>query len=199
MTQAPPQHGQHAPTLHLHEKSFNQNPPTPGPYNSGPMGQQMSQQGGPPGSQQGPPRGHNSYGSIGSSGPPQLNALPFEKSQSPPPQFQQQQQPSPYSQPPPQHSQQQQPSQYSQPPPPVANNQHLPPPLKPVFGLTLEQLFDRDGSAVPMVVTQCIQAVDTYGLDQEGIYRLSGTASHITKLKAMFDNGKFINQHGSYN
>lgn len=39
-----------------------------------------------------------------------------------------------------------------------------------------------------MVVYQCIQAVDLFGLEVEGIYRLSGTASHITKLKAMFDN-----------
>jgi hypothetical protein len=60
-----------------------------------------------------------------------------------------------------------------------------------VFGLTLEQLFDRDQSAVPLVVYQCIQAVDLYGIEAEGIYRLSGTASHIAALKAMFDNGKF--------
>lgn len=63
------------------------------------------------------------------------------------------------------------------------------PPLRPVFGLTLEQLFERDQSAVPMVVYQCIQAVDLFGLEVEGIYRLSGTASHITRIKAMFDNG----------
>jgi hypothetical protein len=64
------------------------------------------------------------------------------------------------------------------------------PPLKPVFGLSLEQLHSRDNSAVPMVVYQCIQAVDLFGLEVEGIYRLSGTTSHITKIKAMFDNGE---------
>lgn len=63
------------------------------------------------------------------------------------------------------------------------------PPLKPVFGLTLEALFERDGSAVPMVVYQCIQAVDLFGLEVEGIYRLSGTGSHVSKIRAMFDNG----------
>jgi hypothetical protein len=67
---------------------------------------------------------------------------------------------------------------------------HLPP-VRPVFGLTLEQLFDRDQSAVPLVVYQCIQAVDLFGLEVEGIYRLSGTTSHIAKIKAMFDNGEF--------
>ncbi|KAF7960524.1 hypothetical protein EAE96_000204 [Botrytis aclada] len=71
--------------------------------------------------------------------------------------------------------------------PTPGNNTHLAP-LKPVFGLSLEELFERDGSAVPMIVYQCIQAVDLFGLEVEGIYRLSGTASHIMKIKAMFDN-----------
>ncbi|EQB44159.1 hypothetical protein CGLO_17123 [Colletotrichum gloeosporioides Cg-14] len=38
-----------------------------------------------------------------------------------------------------------------------------------------------------MVVYQCIQAVDLYGLGVEGIYRQSGSLTHINKLKTMFD------------
>ncbi|KAI9860016.1 MAG: hypothetical protein M1813_006363 [Trichoglossum hirsutum] len=63
-----------------------------------------------------------------------------------------------------------------------------PPPLRPVFGIPLRTLFERDGSAVPMIVYQCIQAVDLYGLEVEGIYRLSGTNSHVQKVRAMFEN-----------
>ncbi|MCJ1230302.1 hypothetical protein MMC12_006974 [Toensbergia leucococca] len=62
------------------------------------------------------------------------------------------------------------------------------PPLKPVFGVSLDDLFKRDGSAVPMVIYQCLQAVDLFGLDVEGIYRLSGSASHVMKLRGIFDN-----------
>ncbi|RDW86160.1 putative Rho GTPase activator (Rgd1) [Aspergillus mulundensis] len=62
------------------------------------------------------------------------------------------------------------------------------PPLKPVFGLSLDELYARDGTAVPMIVYQCCQAVELFGLDLEGIYRLSGSANHITQLKALFDN-----------
>jgi len=69
---------------------------------------------------------------------------------------------------------------------PMATN--LPPPVRPVFGLDLEQLFQRDGTAVPMVVYQCMQAIDLFGLDVEGIYRLSGSNTHIQQLKAVFDN-----------
>ncbi|KAF1838476.1 RhoGAP-domain-containing protein [Decorospora gaudefroyi] len=61
------------------------------------------------------------------------------------------------------------------------------PPVHPVFGVTLEDLFRRDGSPVPMVVYQCIQAVDLYGLEVEGIYRIPGTSSHIQQMKALFD------------
>jgi len=43
-----------------------------------------------------------------------------------------------------------------------------------------------------MVVYQCIQAVDLFGLRIEGIYRLSGNAAHITQLKAMFNQGQRI-------
>ena len=64
------------------------------------------------------------------------------------------------------------------------------PPLKPVFGVSLDELFIRDSSAVPVLVHQCLQAVDLFGLEVEGIYRTSGTASHISKLRAIFNNGK---------
>lgn len=66
------------------------------------------------------------------------------------------------------------------------------PPLKPVFGVSLDELFRRDGSPVPMVVFQCIQAVELFGLDAEGIYRIPGTSTHIQDMKAMFDHGKSV-------
>ncbi|KAI4165185.1 MAG: hypothetical protein LQ342_001053 [Letrouitia transgressa] len=61
------------------------------------------------------------------------------------------------------------------------------PPSKPVFGMSLDDLLRRDGSAVPLVVYQCFQAVELFGLDVEGIYRLSGSAVHVAKLRALFD------------
>ncbi|KAL8708277.1 MAG: hypothetical protein Q9220_006854 [cf. Caloplaca sp. 1 TL-2023] len=61
------------------------------------------------------------------------------------------------------------------------------PPSRPVFGVSLDDLLARDGSAIPLVVYQCLQAVDLFGLDVEGIYRLSGSAMHLTKLRALFD------------
>lgn len=71
----------------------------------------------------------------------------------------------------------------------VLYNNSSQPPVNPVFGLTLEDLFRRDGSPVPMVVYQCIQAVDLFGLEVEGIYRIPGTSSHIQHMKGVFDSG----------
>lgn len=72
-------------------------------------------------------------------------------------------------------------------PPPQA----APAPLNPVFGVHLARLYERDGLAVPLVVYQCIQAVELFGLGVEGIYRQSGSMAHVQKLKHMFDTGKF--------
>ncbi|KAK4693979.1 Rho GTPase-activating protein RGD1, partial [Lecanoromycetidae sp. Uapishka_2] len=84
---------------------------------------------------------------------------------------------------------------YSQPPMPIGmsnvqnnNSTTSLPALRPVFGLSLEDLLKRDGSAIPLVVYQCIQAVDLYGLEVEGIYRLSGSSNHVSKLRSIFDN-----------
>jgi hypothetical protein len=66
------------------------------------------------------------------------------------------------------------------------------PPVNPVFGISLEDLFRRDGTAVPVIVYQCIQAIEMFGLDMEGIYRQSGSANHINHMKSLFDNGRNI-------
>ncbi|KAG0637385.1 Rho GTPase activation protein [Tuber brumale] len=66
------------------------------------------------------------------------------------------------------------------------------PRLKPVFGVPLETLLTRDESVVPIVVLQCVQAVDLYGLDVEGIYRVSGERKHVERIKQIFDNDSSI-------
>jgi len=53
--------------------------------------------------------------------------------------------------------------------------------------MSLSDLFLRDQSPVPLVVYQCIQAVDLFGLDNEGIYRISGNSTQTTQLKSRFD------------
>lgn len=115
-------------------------------------------------------------------GPPQLGALAFQEGEGP----------SEKSASPPQLGLPYQPPGPSAPPAysglPALNTSAG---SKPVFGVHLGRLYERDGLAVPMVVYQCIQAVDLFGLGVEGIYRQSGSLNHINRLKSMFDSGMF--------
>lgn len=43
---------------------------------------------------------------------------------------------------------------------------------------------------VPHVVRCCVEEVERRGMDEVGIYRISGTSSDISTLKAAFNNSK---------
>lgn len=125
---------------------------------------------------------------FNSQGPPQLGALSFQDSAAPPqgppastdhPALREDSPP----QYPPQGPMSAGPGRQSSPPRASAS-------ARPVFGISLARLYERDGLAVPMVVYQCIRAVELYGLNVEGIYRLSGSLASVNKLKSMFDTGK---------
>jgi hypothetical protein len=66
------------------------------------------------------------------------------------------------------------------------------PPVNPVFNVSLDALYSREGSAVPIIVMQCIQAVELFGLNVEGIYRTSGSANHMMELRQQFDHGTYL-------
>lgn len=145
------------------------------------QGAMLNQRGGP--QQQFAPRTssqanarYGNGGSVSSQGPPRLGALPFQGSQQQP-----QQSASPDRQNSGVHLGSAAPPSYA---PPAQGSAS-----KPIFGVPLARLYERDGLAVPMVVHQCIQAVDLFGLGVEGIYRQSGSLNHINKLKGMFDAG----------
>ena len=57
----------------------------------------------------------------------------------------------------------------------------------PVYGVPLDQLLDYEEGTVPRVVYQCVQAVDSFGLDVEGIYRQSGNSLQTQEIKRLFD------------
>lgn len=47
--------------------------------------------------------------------------------------------------------------------------------------------MERDQVEVPLILTKCAEAVEAYGLNTVGIYRLSGVNTQIQKLRAAFD------------
>lgn len=50
----------------------------------------------------------------------------------------------------------------------------------------------RERSKVPYIVRQCIEEVEKRGIDEVGIYRISGVATDIQALKAAFDTSKAL-------
>lgn len=54
-------------------------------------------------------------------------------------------------------------------------------------------LFNRrEKRSVPFIVTRCVREVERRGMQEVGIYRVSGLASDITKLKKSFESSKSL-------
>jgi hypothetical protein len=62
-----------------------------------------------------------------------------------------------------------------------------------VFGGSLEEQVQRDGSNIPKIVEDCIREIEKRGIETEGIYRLSGNTSVVNRLKAQYNKGETIN------
>ncbi|KAM9718054.1 active breakpoint cluster region-related protein [Menidia menidia] len=57
----------------------------------------------------------------------------------------------------------------------------------PVFGVAIETVAQQEGVLVPHVVRCCVEEVERRGMDEVGIYRISGTTGDIGALKTAFN------------
>uniref|UniRef100_A0AAQ6A8Q4 Rho-GAP domain-containing protein n=1 Tax=Amphiprion ocellaris TaxID=80972 RepID=A0AAQ6A8Q4_AMPOC len=57
----------------------------------------------------------------------------------------------------------------------------------PVFCVSIQSVAQQQGVLVPHVVRCCVEEVERRGLDEVGIYRVSGTTSDISMLKSAFN------------
>ncbi|XP_072315301.1 breakpoint cluster region protein [Eucyclogobius newberryi] len=58
---------------------------------------------------------------------------------------------------------------------------------QPVFGVCVQTVAQREGVLVPHVVRCCVEEIERRGMDEVGIYRISGIARDINVLKTAFD------------
>uniref|UniRef100_A0A4W3IKM9 BCR activator of RhoGEF and GTPase n=1 Tax=Callorhinchus milii TaxID=7868 RepID=A0A4W3IKM9_CALMI len=56
-----------------------------------------------------------------------------------------------------------------------------------VFGVKIAIVTKRERSKVPYIVRQCVEEIERRGMEEVGIYRVSGVATDIQALKAAFD------------
>ncbi|XP_064478280.1 rho GTPase-activating protein 44-like isoform X2 [Ornithodoros turicata] len=62
-------------------------------------------------------------------------------------------------------------------------------PQKPVFGYPLEEHLRVTDRKIALVIEKCACCLLTYGMDEEGLFRITGSASKIKKLKSAFNAG----------
>ncbi|XP_077509422.1 rho GTPase activating protein at 1A [Amblyomma americanum] len=67
------------------------------------------------------------------------------------------------------------------------------PSCKPVgsFGIKVQQVCKKEKSAVPFVITTCVREVERRGINEVGLYRVSGSASDLQRLKRTFENDPY--------
>ncbi|XP_028400755.1 active breakpoint cluster region-related protein-like [Dendronephthya gigantea] len=56
-----------------------------------------------------------------------------------------------------------------------------------VFGVSLDAVVKREKSEIPLVVIACCNEIERRGIDELGIYRVSGVSSDVRRLKEKFD------------
>uniref|UniRef100_A0A8C9LDY0 Rho-GAP domain-containing protein n=1 Tax=Pavo cristatus TaxID=9049 RepID=A0A8C9LDY0_PAVCR len=66
-----------------------------------------------------------------------------------------------------------------------------------IEGVSSTELFclpflRRERSKVPYIVRQCVEEIERRGMEEVGIYRVSGVATDIQALKAAFDVSKYL-------
>jgi len=66
-----------------------------------------------------------------------------------------------------------------------------------VFGCDLCEHLANSGYELPLVLTTCCAYIEANGLNANGIYRLSGVASTINRLRAIFDEDRIPSELSS--
>ena len=60
-----------------------------------------------------------------------------------------------------------------------------------VFGGSLKNLIAKEKLEIPKIIQTCVESVEQRGLTSQGIYRLSGNAATITRLKGQVNQGQY--------
>ncbi|XP_063707678.1 active breakpoint cluster region-related protein-like [Culicoides brevitarsis] len=60
-----------------------------------------------------------------------------------------------------------------------------------LFGSKLQNVLKREKRDIPFIITSCIREVERRGLCEVGVYRVSGSASDLSKLKKSFETNSY--------
>uniref|UniRef100_A0A1A9VUF9 Active breakpoint cluster region-related protein n=1 Tax=Glossina austeni TaxID=7395 RepID=A0A1A9VUF9_GLOAU len=60
-----------------------------------------------------------------------------------------------------------------------------------LFGAKMQQVLKREKRDIPFIISACIREVERRGMSEVGIYRVSGSASDLAKLKKSFETNAY--------
>lgn len=60
-----------------------------------------------------------------------------------------------------------------------------------VFGLKLSHVLKKEKRNIPFLISSCVREVEKRGLQELGVYRVSGSASDLQKLKRVFETNPY--------
>eukprot|EP01121_Diplochlamys_sp_Union-15-3_P016967 TRINITY_DN5885_c0_g1_i4.p1 TRINITY_DN5885_c0_g1~~TRINITY_DN5885_c0_g1_i4.p1 ORF type:complete len:415 (-),score=84.02 TRINITY_DN5885_c0_g1_i4:67-1311(-) len=66
-----------------------------------------------------------------------------------------------------------------------------------VFGVSLEELSQRENSTIPLWIQNAVDYLDHYGLSTIGLFRIDGTKETVGALRALIDKGGSVDFSGS--
>ncbi|XP_071445756.1 active breakpoint cluster region-related protein [Hetaerina americana] len=60
-----------------------------------------------------------------------------------------------------------------------------------LFGAKIQNVCKRQKRAIPFIITSCVREVERRGMNEVGIYRVSGSASDLSRLKKSFETNSY--------
>jgi len=61
-----------------------------------------------------------------------------------------------------------------------------------VFGEDLNETIRRENTEIPLILSKCTKVIEDIGLDTPGLYRYSGSNSHIQHLRSLFNKNSYL-------
>ncbi len=59
-----------------------------------------------------------------------------------------------------------------------------------IFGGNLADLLQREKTSIPRILKDCVEVIETKGIDEVGIYRVSSVVSEVQKMKDLYSKSK---------
>lgn len=59
-----------------------------------------------------------------------------------------------------------------------------------LFGGSLEEYLEATGEEIPLILKSCVRVINLYGLQHQGIFRVSGSQVEITNFREWFERGE---------